>query len=211
MAQVKSKKFDFTTPKEGRLSFVWIDQPQEPLQPGGKRSYSVTYMWDKSDVATTNAVKAAIKQAYDNGLTTIWGGTAPNPTKLKLPLKDGDVEHPTREEFRGKMFITARCAEEYGKPMIVDSLNNKVPPTSQGYVYSGCWARVYVGFKAFNQAGLSNGVQCILQGIQKVRDDEKFGGTPDVQGAFNDGYQAPKVDISGVDLNGVVVNDDIFA
>lgn len=135
---------------------------------GGAEKYSVSVLIPKSDTETVSAINAAIDAAIEEGVAK-FGGKKPNKAAIKLPLRDGDVEHDD-EAYKGHWFINANSTTA---PQIVD--RQVKPILDRSEVYSGCYARVSLNFFAFNSNG-NKGIACGLGNIQKVRDGEPLGG-----------------------------------
>lgn len=135
---------------------------------GGAEKYSVSVLIPKTDTETVSAINAAIDAAIEEGVAK-FGGKKPNKAAIKLPLRDGDVEHDD-EAYKGHWFINANSTTA---PQIVD--RQVKPILDRSEVYSGCYARVSLNFFAFNSNG-NKGIACGLGNIQKVRDGEPLGG-----------------------------------
>ena len=153
-----------------RLSYANIWEPaaignQEP-------KYSVALLIPKSDKDTIAKIKAAIEAAKQQGVATKWGGKV--PPKCDTTIHDGDGEKPNGgeygEECQGHYVLNSNSKQ---KPGIVDK--NVNPILDKTEVYSGCYARVSVGFYAYDSNG-KKGIGCGLQNIQKLADGEPFGG-----------------------------------
>ena len=143
---------------------------------GGDPKYSVSALIPKSDTATINAIKAAVEQAKKDSVGK-WGGKI--PANLKLPLRDGDIDRPDDEAYRGCYFLNANSRQA---PQIVD---RKVQPIlDQSEVYSGCYGRISVTFYGFNSNG-SRGIAAGLGNIQKLKDGEALGGRTNASDDFD--------------------------
>lgn len=148
-----------------RVSFCNIFEPRSVN--GGAEKYSCSCLIDKSDKTTLLAIHNAIEAAKENGKGK-WGGKIPG--NLKLPLRDGDVDNPDKEEMHNCMFFNCSNKE---KPQVVD---RKVQPiTDPSEVYSGCYCIVSVNFYPFNSNG-NRGIAASLGNVQKVRDGEPLSG-----------------------------------
>ena len=73
-----------------RLSYFYGWEPVSIN--GGAEKYSVSVLVPKDDTETINAINAAIDAAIEEGIAK-FGGKKPNKAAIKLPLRDGDVEH----------------------------------------------------------------------------------------------------------------------
>lgn len=148
-----------------RLSYLHCWEPDSVN--GGDPKFSVSAIVSKSDIKTVEAIKAAIEQAKKDSATK-WGGKVPG--NLKMPLRDGDIERPDDEAYKGCYFFNANSRQA---PQVVDS---KVQPIlDQSEVYSGCYGRISVTFYGYNSNG-NRGIAAGLGNIQKLKDGEALGG-----------------------------------
>jgi hypothetical protein len=148
-----------------RFSYLHCWEPDSVN--GGDPKYSVSAIVPKSDTKTIEAIKAAIEQAKKESVSK-WGGKI--PTNLKTPLRDGDIDRPDDEAYKGCYFFNANSRQA---PQVVDS---KVQPIlDQSEVYSGCYGRISVTFYGYNSNG-NRGVAAGLGNIQKLKDGEALGG-----------------------------------
>lgn len=157
-----------------RLSYANVWEPRSIN--GGTEKYSVSLIIPKSDTETVNAINAAIDAAIKEGAHK-FGGKIPNRTALRTPLRDGDTERDD-EAYRGCYFVNANSNTA---PQIVDQRVRPILDRSE--IYSGVYARVSIGFYAFNSNG-NRGVACGLGNIQKVRDGEPLGGKSNAADEF---------------------------
>ena len=164
-----------------RLSYVKVFTPS--AAPGSdKLKYSVSVLIDKSDKATLNAINAAVEEAKEQGKSKKWGGKI--PTKLHLPLRDGDEDKPDDEAYKGKYFFNASSER---KPGVVDSAVQ--PILDPEAVYSGCYGRVNVNFYPYDSNG-NRGIAAGLNHVQKLADGERLGGGAiSVEAAFDDDFE----------------------
>ena len=148
-----------------RLSYLHCWEPDSVN--GGDPKYSVSAIVPKSDTKTVEAIKVAIEQAKKDSATK-WGGKVPG--NLKTPLRDGDIERPDDEAYKGCYFFNANSRQA---PQVV---NSKVQPIlDQSEVYSGCYGRISVTFYGYNSNG-NRGIAAGLGNIQKLKDGEALGG-----------------------------------
>lgn len=158
-----------------RLSYVNVFQPRAD-KPGKEPKYSVCVLIPKTDTATVNKVKAAVKAAADANVS-LWGGKI--PAGLKNPLRDGDTERDA-EEYKGHWFINANSKQ---KPGVVDAeLNSVLDPQE---VYSGCYGRVSLNFYGYNQDG-NRGIGAGLNNVQKLADGDPLSGRSRAEDDFSD-------------------------
>lgn len=157
-----------------RLSYANVWEPKSIN--GGTEKYSVSLIIPKSDTETVDAVNAAIDAAIKEGAHK-FGGKIPNRAALKLPLRDGDLERDD-DAYKGCWFVNANSTTA---PQIVDQRVRPILERSE--IYSGVYARVSLGFYAFNSNG-NRGVACGLGNIQKVKDGEPLGGKTNASDEF---------------------------
>ena len=139
---------------------------------GSAPKYSISLLIPKSDTATVNKIKAAIQAAYQDGAGKLKGSgkSVPALDAIKSPMRDGDLEKPDDEAYRGMWFINANAKN---KPGIVDANRQDILDHSE--VYSGVYGRASINFYAFNVNG-NRGIACGLNNLQKIRDGEPLGG-----------------------------------
>lgn len=82
-----------------RFSYLHCWEPDSVN--GGDPKYSVSAIVPKSDTKTVEAIKAAIEQAKKDSASK-WGGKI--PANLKTPLRDGDIDRPEDEAYKGCYF-----------------------------------------------------------------------------------------------------------
>lgn len=160
---------------EVRFSYCKVWEPSGPtdLDPG---KYSVSILIPKTDTKTLAAIQRAIEEAKAEGAVKFQGKT----NGLRMPLRDGDVERPDDDAYKGMYFMNAKSKTQ---PGIVGP--NKLPIIDQTEFYSGCWGYAAVSFYAYNSNG-SKGIAVGLQHLMKTRDDESFQGGMSIDEAFAD-------------------------
>ena len=89
-------------------------------------------------------VITAIKQPLSK-----WGGKI--PPNLKLPLRDGDIDRPEDEAYKGCYFFNANSRQA---PQVVDK--QVQPILDQTEVYSGCYGRISVNFYGYTPENKRN-------------------------------------------------------
>ena len=164
---MRESKTKVITGRDTRLSYAHVWEPVSIN--GSDEKYSVSVLIPKEDTDTINAINMAVDTAIEEGVSK-FGGKKPNKASLKLPLRDGDVDRPDDEAYKGHYFVNANSKTA---PQIVDK--NVNPILDREEVYSGCYARVSLNFYAFNSNG-NKGVACGLGNIQKIRDGESLTG-----------------------------------
>ena len=147
---------------------------------GGTPKYSVSLIIPKSDTKTVEKVRAAIKAAYQEGEGKLKGNgrVVPALEAIKTPLRDGDLERPGDDAYKGSFFINANSATA---PGIVDADRNPVLTRSE--VYSGVYGRASINLYAFNSNG-NKGIACGLNNLQLIRAGEPLGGKASAESDF---------------------------
>ena len=161
-----------------RLSYANVWDPKSIN--GGAPKYSVSLIIPKSDTKTIDKINAAIQAAYEEGQSKLKGNgkSVPALTVIKTPLRDGDLERPDDEAYRGCYFINANSATA---PGIVDA--DRQPILERSEIYSGVYARASINLYAFNSNG-NKGIACGLNNLQKIRDGEPLGGKASAESDF---------------------------
>lgn len=126
-----------------RFSYLHCWEP-EAIN-GGEPKYSVSAIIPKSDKETIKKIQAAVEAAKQESLSK-WGGKI--PPNLKLPLRDGDIDRPEDEAYKGCYFFNANSRQA---PQVVDK--QVQPILDQTEVYSGCYGRISVNFYGYNSNG----------------------------------------------------------
>lgn len=167
---------------EVRLSYTNLTAPvPSKSDPNGKPKYSVTILIPKSDTATKADLDASFMAAYNEGITTKWGGARPQAQSV---IHDGDGLRqsgtPYGEECKGHWVLTA---SSINKPQVVgiDNINCELAPSD---IYSGMYGRVTINFYPYN-AGVNKGVGCGLGNVLKTRDGEVLSGGATAASDFN--------------------------
>lgn len=171
---------DITTPV-GRLSWPHLSKAQAKANKNDDEQaiYDVQILIPKSDKAGIKSLLTAIKIVGE----AKWG---PQWTKVRSPLRDGDAEageftedgstkgqkYPER---LGHYFINARSrrpvmvVDRERTPILDDEVENEI--------YGGVYAKANLSFYPYSNSG-NHGIGCGLNGVQKVKDGESFGGGP---------------------------------
>lgn len=161
----------------GTLSYAKIWEPDPET-----KKYSCALLVDKDDVDSLDKIAGALDAAIEAGKTKLANqkGNVVKAT-LKLPLRDGDDEHPGEKTYENKMFFN--CSSKRKIP-VVD--RHRVAITDTEEVYSGCIVNAVINLYAFNTGG-NKGIAVGINAIQKVRDGERLGGgSVDINKAFED-------------------------
>lgn len=166
----------------GKARFLYANVWTPKKNESGKEVYSVTLIIPKSDTATIEKINNAIADAYAEYADAIKGSakSVPALADIRTPLRDGDEERESDENFAGSYFINASSIYP---PGIFDADRNQI--TDKEEVYSGCFGRASISFFGYNRKG-GRGISCGLRGLQKLEDGEKLGGFASVADDFND-------------------------
>ena len=169
------------TGKRTVMSYLNVNEPKTPLG-GGTPKYSVSLIIPKSDTATVDKIRAAIRAAYEEGQGKLRGSgkTVPALESLKTPLRDGDKDRKGDEAYAGSWFVNANSTT---KPGVVDADRNPILDSSE--LYSGIIGRASINFYAFNSNG-NRGIACGLNNIQKLADGTPLGGHSRAEDDFAD-------------------------
>ena len=146
-----------------RFSYLHCWEP-EAIN-GGEPKYSVSI----------KKIQAAVEAAKQESLSK-WGGKI--PPNLKLPLRDGDIDRPEDEAYKGCYFFNANSRQA---PQVVDK--QVQPILDQTEVYSGCYGRISVNFYGYNSNG-NRGVAAGLGNIQKLKDGEALSSRTNAEDDF---------------------------
>lgn len=163
-----------------RFSYLHVFEPTA-INAQSEAKYSVSLIIPKKNKALIAKITTAVNAAKELGKEK-WGGKI--PANLKMPLRDGDIDRPEDEAYKGAMFVNATCKT---KPGLVDQDLN--PIMSQDDLKSGDYGRASVNFYPFNTSG-SKGIACGLNNLQKLEDGEALSGRPSAQDDFGDGTEA---------------------
>ncbi len=157
----------------GICTFSYLNCWEPKAAPdGGKPKFSVSLIIPKSDIRTVEKIRAAIQAAYEEGQSKLkgTGKSVPSLASLRTPLRDGDVDRPDDEAYKGSWFINANSDSA---PGIVDADRNPILTRSE--MYSGVKGRASINLYAYNVNG-NRGIACGLNNLQKIADGTPLGG-----------------------------------
>lgn len=164
--------------KAVRLSYLHVFEPQAAH--GGDPKYSVSLIIPKSDKALVKMLRDAEEAAIQEGMAAGGKFNGKRPKKSDSPLRDGDEKGD--EVYADSYYISAKSHAKK-KPKLFD-INNE-PLEDPEELYSGCYGRAIINFYAYNVNG-SAGIAVGLEGIKKIRDGERLGGSTVTAAAFGD-------------------------
>jgi hypothetical protein len=95
------------------------------------------------------------------------------PKKMQVPFRDGNEEKDGEGIYKDATYLNCRSKRQ---PGIVDETVQ--PVLNREDFYSGCIARAQVQAFAYSHSG-NHGVAFSLLNIQKVKDGDPLGGSPD--------------------------------
>lgn len=162
------------TPKF-RVSYPNVFTPSS--FPGQEPKYGVTMLFPKA------ADLSALKQLAKEAIEAKWPDAATrakivqNPN-FKNPFRDGDLEKPDTDGYKGCIFVRATSKM---KPGLVD--RNVQPIMSEEEFYAGCYAMAAVTAYAYSTAG-NTGVAFGLQHLQFLEHGEPFSGRGKAEDMF---------------------------
>lgn len=175
MANIKVDGASIVT-SEVRLSYVYLDNARKSDDTNDEK-YTCMLMIPKSDAELVASIKQAMSNAVELGKQRGKGDVS----KGRNPLKDGD----THTNMKGEL-LCEKAPEIKGHYIMNVSANTTNPPrlyvpngdgkmrlANVGEIYSGCYARVYLNFYAYNNK--SAGIGAGLRSVCKVRDGEVLG------------------------------------
>ena len=134
---------------------------------GNDPKFSTAILIPKTDTETIKCIKGATIEAAEMGKAKLGKYIL---STLKVPLRDGDIEHPDDENYKGMYFLNASSKN---RPGVVDQ--NVHPILDPTEVYSGCYARISINFYAYSASG-NKGIAAGLGNVQKLGDGESLGG-----------------------------------
>lgn len=178
MANRMANPMKVITGPKTRWSYANVWEPKSIN--GGTPKYSVCLLIPKTDTVTVEKIRKAIEAAYKEGEAKLKGNgkSVPPLAAIKTPLRDGDIEKPDSEEYKGMWFLNANNTTA---PGIVDA--DRQPILQRSEVYSGVLGRASISFYSFNQAG-NRGIACSLNNLQKIADGEHLGGKASAEDDF---------------------------
>ena len=144
-----------------RLSYVHLLEPSSAFE-GNDPKYSAVILIPKEDKETLEKIRAAQKQALEDGKSTKFNGKIPPNWKSTLRDGDTDADLERNPEYAGHYFMSVSSSATR-KPGIVDASLQQVISPDQ--VYSGVYARVSINAFAFNVSG-NKGVSFGLNNVQ---------------------------------------------
>lgn len=137
-----------------------IDEKSEP-------KYSIALLFEKK---TADKQLAELRKMMEFVAAEKFGPKWKAIPKFSLPIRDGDVDKPTQDEYKGKLFVNASSKRA---PQVVD--RHLVAVISEEEAYSGCIFVASVNVYAFDKAG-NKGVALGLNNLLVWEKGEKLAG-----------------------------------
>ena len=159
-----------------RLSFPAVFKRKKFDGEEGEGAYEITMLLPKegSDLKALKAGASRVtKEKFPDG----------TPKKFRSPFRDGDDEEDFEDkEIDGKIvpnrargYWVVKAKSKIDPPPQVVDLSRRPITEESGDIYAGCWCRASVIPFAYDGTR-AKGVTFLLQNVQKLRDDEPFGG-----------------------------------
>lgn len=159
-----------------RCSYATLSAPKAFQD--NEPEYSVTALIPKNDPGLK-----VLRRAHLNSMIEKFGPkekwTKKQTQNYHDPFRDGDEEKSDQEAYRGMVFVRMKAKQDK-QPQVFDQSGSLADPE---IIYSGCWAKATVIAYAYDYMGKVGG-GFALKGIQKVRDDKRFGNA-DVSSDFD--------------------------
>lgn len=166
--------------KAVRINFPNFVTPRAASE-GGTPKYSCVLMIPKKDKEIAKAIKAKMREVYDNnptilgdydfdGLVRIYDGAKASPSGKKYP-----------EYYKDYYILNANNSR---KPQYLDKAGEEILDVNEE-LYSGCWARVGLSFYPYSNAG-NTGIGISLDIVKKHHDDEPLGSVVSAKDYFGE-------------------------
>jgi hypothetical protein len=169
-----------------RLSYEHIFTPTK-FEEGKDPVYSATFIIPK-DHPDLPAVKRAMFEAGQETFSAAFVKPGTWPKGYTCGLKDADVATDSNGEILAeKNTEYAGCyvleANSTRRPVAMDRRKAAVTE-DDGVIYSGCYVNASLNASGYTYGNVKKGVKCYLNGVQFVRDGERFGA--DASADFDD-------------------------
>lgn len=161
----------------GRFSYLNCFEAKS-MGEGQEKKFSVSFIFSKKDKVLLKKMQAAIEAAKQLGAEKKWGGKI--PAKLKLPIRDGDIDREDDPNYAKSWFITASSTIQ---PGVVNAA--KEPIMDHNEIYSGVYGNLNVTFYPFDTAG-NRGIGVSLNHVMMTKKGDRLSGGISVEDAFAD-------------------------
>jgi hypothetical protein len=160
-----------------RLSYEHVFKPTS-FEEDGDPKYSATFIIPK-DHPDLPAVKRAMFEAGEESFPNDFTKAGTWPRGFSCSLKDADIATDSLGEilsaknpaYSGCFILEANSAK---RPVVIN--RNKAAVTEEdGIIYSGCYVNASLGAAGYTYGKVKKGVKAYLNGVQFVKDGERFG------------------------------------
>lgn len=160
-----------------RLSYEHIFKPTS-FEEGGAPKYSATFIIPK-DHPDLPALKRAFFEAGQESFAADFGKGGAWPKHYTCSLKDADVATDSMGEILAeKQSAYKDCyvleANSTKRPIAVNR-NKAAVAEEDGIIYSGCYVNASLAAAGYTYGKVKKGVKAYLNGVQFVKDGERFG------------------------------------
>ena len=160
-----------------RLSFEHIFTPSR-FDESQDAKYSATFIIPK-DHPDLPAVKRAMYEAGAEKYATAFPENGSWPKGYTCSLKDADKETNSMGEllseknpaYEGCYILEANSTR---RPVVVDRRKAAITE-DDGIIYSGCYVNASLAAAAYEYGKIKKGVKAYLNGVQFVKDGDRFG------------------------------------
>lgn len=147
----------------------------------GEPEFGMTIVLDKDDDEHL-AFLAKLKKAMKAAILEKCGKDIPFEKCKHFPILDGDDNE--NEEFAGKWLIRTKNKRQPGI-LVLDEDGTRRAVEHESEIYSGAW--YHASIKPYAWAGdFGKGVSISLNGVLKVEDGDRFGGSDFSEDDFDD-------------------------
>lgn len=168
-----------------RLSYEHIFKPTS-FEEGGDPKYSATFIIPK-DHPDLPAVKRAFFEAGQESFAAEFTKAGTWPRGFTCSLKDADVATDSlgeilaekNESYKGCYILEANSSK---RPVAINR-NKAAVAEEDGIIYSGCYVNASLAAAGYTYGKVKKGVKAYLNGVQFVKDGERFGA--DAMGDFD--------------------------
>lgn len=167
----------------GEVRFSYCHVFSKRLNPDGTQGkYGCCVLIPKTNTEALNVFKKAYEGAVAQGKATKWGGKI--PSKVQIPLHDGDEERPDDPAFEGCYYFNCSSGSAPGI-RVKDSNGAIVEALDDEEFYSGCYGVLTGNMFPYSASG-NVGVGVGLNNLLKTRDGERLSGGRSADADFSD-------------------------
>lgn len=160
-----------------RLSYEHIFTATK-FQEGQPAKFSATFIIPK-DHPDLNAAKRAMLEAGSETFGAAFNTKNGWPRGFTCSLKDADIEVNNMGEvlseknpaYKGCYILEANSTR---RPLVLGRKKEALTE-EDGIIYSGCYVNASLAADGYTFENLKRGVKCYLNGVQFVKDGERFG------------------------------------